>query len=278
MERHGDLTSSEGPFGAARDNTKTSGTPEDVEQLKTEIHQTQAELQQTVAEIQERLSPTHLKEQAASTVREATIGRVHHMINRAEDSVTQAAESTRHAANMASREIRNNPMPYALIGVGIAWLFANHRQSDYRYDTSREWSDRNVGSAMGTSQEAAWGGSATGYESSSSVSGSSPSYGTSASFGSSTSFGSESYVPSESYASSPSRRSRMERVRSRWEDMLEDNPVALGIAALAAGALLGAAIPTTHVENEYLGEARDSVVESAKAVAENTVQKVVEKT
>jgi hypothetical protein len=103
----------------------------DVEQLKAEISDTQAELQQTVAEIQDRLSPANLKNQAADTVRdaatnvrEATIGRVHQMVR------------------------GQNPIPYALIGIGAAWLLMNNRSrrqwngsSDYtEYDSSWETS------------------------------------------------------------------------------------------------------------------------------------------
>jgi hypothetical protein len=95
--------------------------PEDVEQLKAEISETQAELQQTVAEIQERLSPATLKHQAADTVREAasnvrdnvrdaTIGRVEHMMR------------------------GQNPIPYALIGIGAAWLLASNRSSGRRWN------------------------------------------------------------------------------------------------------------------------------------------------
>jgi hypothetical protein len=61
------------------------------------------------------------------------------------------------------------------------------------------------------------------------------------------------------------------QARSRWGGMMNDNPMALGIAALAAGALVGAALPRTETENQYLGETRDSLVESARAMAHDSV-------
>ncbi|MBA3269205.1 MAG: DUF3618 domain-containing protein, partial [Acidobacteria bacterium] len=134
MERpHGELTPSQG-------------------QLKAEIHETQSELQQTVAEIQERLSPTNLKEQAANTVRDATIGRVQDMMNRAEGTVSQAVETTRNAASTATRSVRNNPMPLALIGIGVAWLLASKRQRSDEWDNRglREWPEPRVGSTTST--------------------------------------------------------------------------------------------------------------------------------
>jgi hypothetical protein len=54
--------------------------------------------------------------------------------------------------------------------------------------------------------------------------------------------------------------------------MLHDNPMALGIAALAAGAVVGAALPRTHVENEYMGETRDQLLESARTMATDSVE------
>src|SRR5688500_4898679 len=161
MERpQGKLTSSDRSLaGAVPDTTRTAGTSGEVEQLKQEIHETQQELQQTVAAIQERLSPAHLKEQAASTVHDATIGRVHQMINRAEDRVSQAAESTRHAATTVSREVRNNPMPYVLIGAGVAWLLAGRRQERNwsGFESRQPWPQ--TGSRVSTelSEDVAWG-------------------------------------------------------------------------------------------------------------------------
>lgn len=222
----------------------------DVRQLKAEISDTQAELQQTVAEIQSRLSPATLKNQAVDTVRdaasnvrenvrEATIGRMQHMVR------------------------GQNPVPFALIGIGAAWLLMNNR-------SSRQWS----GSSDYEEYDASWDRS--------------PSYRSSDDYGPPY----ESDVHTESSVRSRfvnareearhranevgrQARERVRRVknqaRSRWDMMLHDNPMALGIAALAAGALVGASLPRTEVENEYLGEARDNLVESARTMAQDSV-------
>lgn len=55
---------------------------------------------------------------------------------------------------------------------------------------------------------------------------------------------------------------------------LQENPLALGVAALAAGALVGLVLPSTRVESDYMGEARDQFVDKAKAVARETAEKV----
>jgi hypothetical protein len=43
---------------------------------------------------------------------------------------------------------------------------------------------------------------------------------------------------------------------------------------LAAGAIVGLSLPTTRVENEYLGEARDRLVGQAKSAAHEAAEKV----
>ena len=200
----------------------------DVQQLKAEISETQAGLQQTVAEIQDRLSPAHLKDQAATTVRDATLGKVQHMMQ------------------------GNSSIPYALIGIGAAWLLAT-RSSDRQwkgYDTNdRTWA---AGGDYGRHTA------------------------TSPSTTSSSSTTSHWRDAASDRAADVAERARdaAYRARNRWESMLDDNPLALGIAALAAGALIGASLPQTEVENEYLGETRDQMLDSAREIAHDAVEKV----
>lgn len=193
----------------------------DVQHLKAEISETQAELQQTVAEIQDRLSPAHLKDQAATTVRDATLGKVQHMMH------------------------SNSSIPYALIGIGAAWLLAG-RSSD------RQWNsyDRNEGG---------WGGEY------SPGTGSSPS-----------TTSSDWRDTASDRAAEVAERARYAayKARTRWDSLLEENPLALGIAALAAGALIAASLPQTEVENQYLGETRDQMLDSAREIAHDAVEKV----
>jgi ElaB/YqjD/DUF883 family membrane-anchored ribosome-binding protein len=230
-------------------------TNADVEQLKAEISDTQAELQQTVAEIQDRLSPANLKHQAADTVREATtnmrdnvrdatIGRVQHMVR------------------------GQNPIPFALIGIGAAWLLMNRRTSGGGNSRSDY-----------TEYDASWN---------SSTSSLSPDDGFASPYVSETFAHETERTKSLGRVSSEARQRAAEvgrqarerarrvadRARSRWDTMLHGNPMALGIAALAAGAVVGAALPRTEMEDEYMGETRDNLVDSARSMTEETIQKV----
>jgi uncharacterized protein YjbJ (UPF0337 family) len=67
---------------------------------------------------------------------------------------------------------------------------------------------------------------------------------------------------------------RVSDARGRFDDILRENPLAVGAAALALGALAGASVPQTSQENRMLGEARDTLVDRAQEVAHETVDKV----
>jgi hypothetical protein len=67
----------------------------------------------------------------------------------------------------------------------------------------------------------------------------------------------------------------------RIEGYVREHPLAAGAMALGIGAVVGLAVPLSKRENELMGEARDSLLESAHAVAEEAVeraQRVAERT
>ncbi len=69
-----------------------------------------------------------------------------------------------------------------------------------------------------------------------------------------------------------------ERSRRQWQqashgarDFFEANPLAIGAAALAVGALLGAALPETEAEKRLLGEKGEHLKDKAKSLVESSV-------
>ena len=57
-------------------------------------------------------------------------------------------------------------------------------------------------------------------------------------------------------------------------ETLEENPLALGAAALAVGAVIGYALPRTHVEDVLMGDARDAVIQRAGTVTNDVASGV----
>jgi hypothetical protein len=54
-------------------------------------------------------------------------------------------------------------------------------------------------------------------------------------------------------------RHQVDRARTGFEHMLEEQPLVLGAVAVALGAVLGATLPTSRVENRLLGPTRDQL-------------------
>jgi hypothetical protein len=65
-----------------------------------------------------------------------------------------------------------------------------------------------------------------------------------------------------------------QRVEDRFQQALYENPLAVGAVALALGTAVGFSLPQTQRENELLGEARDTLIDRAQEVAQNTLEKV----
>lgn len=124
-------------------------------EIRLEIERTRAEMSRTVNEIEERLAPSRVKEQvleqlhdakervksevmadldeakakvketieeAKTAVHDATVGRVETMVSNAKDTMTDAS-------NSLVETIKENPIPAAMVAVGIGWLLVSGRSS-----------------------------------------------------------------------------------------------------------------------------------------------------
>jgi gas vesicle protein len=118
----GSSTDSERAFGQP-DKSDEGG--EDTAAIRAEINETRGRLSDTLNELGERLNPHVVKEQVTERVkegiREATIGRVEHMARSAKDTVN----ATRSGI---TDTIRDNPVPAAMVAVGLAWLLFNGKR------------------------------------------------------------------------------------------------------------------------------------------------------
>jgi ElaB/YqjD/DUF883 family membrane-anchored ribosome-binding protein len=63
-------------------------------------------------------------------------------------------------------------------------------------------------------------------------------------------------------------------VTTRFEQVLHDNPLAIGAVAVAAGTAVGLVLPATRFESEYIGETGERLVDSVEDVARGALDKV----
>ncbi|HLI50986.1 MAG TPA: hypothetical protein VKU87_04270, partial [Thermomicrobiaceae bacterium] len=67
---------------------------------------------------------------------------------------------------------------------------------------------------------------------------------------------------------------QFQQLRSRFDRLLQENPLAVAAVTLGLGAAVGLMVPETEQENQWLGDTRDQVVDKAQASAQDKLQQV----
>jgi gas vesicle protein len=237
----------------------------ETEVLAADIRITQERLGNTVEEIGERFNPTRLKAELKHDIRDATIGRV-------EDMAQQTAEIVSDAQRTIMQSVRENPIPAAMIGVGLGWLVLNARSSNKKMSSGslyEEPQQREFGTSYEEEQQSGTLGRAR-----------AKSGGVVDSVKEKTS---ELAEQTQRTASRVGQRAHdmADRVADqtrtqtrRVEQAFQENPLVIGAAALALGLAAGLAIPSTEKEIELVGDAGDHLVDKVRDVAEDTKAKV----
>ena len=251
-------------------------------EIRAEIEQTREDMSETVNAIQDRLRPGNIAANAADTVKEA-----------ARERVRDVTESD------SMQYVRANPIPTAMVGIGIAglvWLFkggneARGYQRNRSRRSSQDWRrfDEQPQRDYGGGSRYSGYETAGGYTPELAYSETDTSYrGTSADVGSDASWESRRGYASESAGAydSESRRSyssadmsaRTRNVATRAQSTARrtwnENPLVVGAASAVLGAVVGLAVPETDRENQLMGETRDNLVETAKDTVRDKVEKV----
>lgn len=221
----------------------TEDSSEKVAEIRNDIEATRAEMSETVDALQEKLNPEHIKEQVVDSVREATIGR-------AENMVSSASETVRGTGTSIVDRITDNPIPAAMVGIGIGWMLLNNsnRAAVAKYqaqsrakDISRDVSDNVQFKAMQVQEKAG-----------------------------------ELAEHAQDQAGHLAERAhdQVEHVASQSHQLMESSPLIAGALAIALGAAAGFLVPETSRENELMGPTRDRLLDQAKEMAGETMGKV----
>ncbi len=93
------------------------------EEIRGDIQETRRDMSSKLDQLQERLSPQALKDQATETVRDT--------LTDGADSIMEYVRGNRSEISTSLVDsIRRNPIPAALVGVGIGWLLIESLNSD----------------------------------------------------------------------------------------------------------------------------------------------------
>ena len=292
IEKYTDETSSKIGEYEPSENDAT----EETEHLRAQIVETRKEMGETIDAIQEKLSLSNISEQvkdqvteqisnayetAKDSVYEATLGKVGKFMNTVGKELSKID---------FGKTVQNNPFPLLLLGLGVGFLayksFGGKKRKSYRYSYDGEdrqdyrYGGKSANRSMLKSAQGKIGDVASGaYEGVSNAA--------SSAYGGVTSAASSAYegvtdVASSAYSGVGDYAGRAyEKVgdygvqaREQYDYYIEENPLAVGAVALAVGAAVGFAIPSTSYESELMGEYSQQVYDKAQTAASGLVDKV----
>lgn len=259
------------------------GTDEE-ELLVADIEITRNELSGTISEIGNRLAPETIAAETKARVRDATVGRF-------EDFKREAGETMEQTRTGIVETIRSNPVPAAMAALGVGWLVKRYREQEPDRMAMNSWSGSrgNLRYAdMYAGNYRTTGGTGNGSDGESGViQGAQERIGEALDGVSGTisdTAGRAGQMTSEMgrTAQDAVRNAEaglgqgLENVRGQtstaatqardlFDRTLQENPLALGALALAAGAAAGMVIQETRKERELYAQPREQVMQAAAA-------------
>lgn len=234
-----------------------------------EVQRARADLSDTLDALKEKLSFGELFEEARSRF-----------------MTTDGGEFMKNLG----RQARENPMPAVLAGASLLWLMfgRRERQPTYGQRTSYGTTDGSgMRSAMESARETGEGtlerARAAASSAGSAIRSVADTVGdvmssvghtvTSAKEAARSAGGTAAGLMHSAKETAQSAAEGAQHMRHRttrsFSDMVEEQPLVLGAIGLALGALVGAMLPRTRMEDEYMGETRDQLRE---AISEQTGQ------
>lgn len=221
------------------------------DELEREIDQKRAEIGNIVQALENKLSPGELIDTALGYVK----------------------GGSGEFFNNLSTTVKANPVPTVLTSIGLIWLMAGqNRQPHANVTTTRYATGANgsTGPSMGDKLSAkAHDVKADLHQQSTSIKdkASSMTQSVSESLGSA-----KARATDSGRQASATLRNSADRAQGGFDQLLREQPLAIGAIGIAIGALIAAAVPATRREDEMLGEASDRVKGQLRQKAEEGYQ------
>ena len=244
------------------------------EEIEREVEETRGDIDRTVEALKEKMTPKNIASEAMSSVRNSRVGqRAVHLGHQAQD----------------------NAVPLALVGAGLAWMFFNSRRESvyesrtYLADYDTDYAGAPESGYLGAGYEPE-GASRTGAlrqkargmaDNAKSAIGSRADRARQAAASARDSL--------SSTASSAADRARGmagtarqqavhygHRAEETFMDTLDREPLIIGALGIAVGAAVGAALPSTPIEDRYVGPLRDRALDEGKTRAREGMRQAKE--
>jgi hypothetical protein len=240
------------------------------EQIQRDIRQTRTEMSETLDAIRDKFSPGQLLDQALTYFKSSNSG----------DGTGVGEAASQWASNLGDT-IKQNPVPVALIGAGLAWLMmgggsrrtARPGPHPHLYDAYDapvyDAYDAPVSMAHGAQEHSGGlkeraGEMASGVQERMSAAGER--------------VGAMAASARERVGDTADRlrhqaRQQGGKTQETFNYLRDEQPLVLGALGFALGAALGAGLPPTQREDELMGETRDQVVQRAQELGEEQLDK-----
>jgi ElaB/YqjD/DUF883 family membrane-anchored ribosome-binding protein len=246
-------------YGAA-DQEFSSGTESGTERtpdaIERDIERTRDRMSRNIDELGDRLSPSNLKEEAKSAIKDAAQG-----------AVSNVGEQARRTSSRLVEVIRENPLPVIAVGAGVTWLLTQRSRSDVSGDRMARYAYTGPERRQGHGIKDKVGGAVSGMKDSVSE----------AAGGMAEKAGELKDQAGERIGDwGTQARQKSQRLKTNLEHAAEENPMALAIGAAVVGLALGLLLPETQRENELMGPARDQLVDRAEETVERAKDAAVE--
>ncbi|KAA0685862.1 hypothetical protein DS837_12505 [Azospirillum brasilense] len=288
--------------GPMNDGEKGRATPRDYDAMQREIRERQARIGDTIQVLKRktaRLAPRHLMEQTMNRMHTTTGG----YGERAQDRYYEPIRNQTHQRSHSVGEtMRSNPIPLAMIGIGLGWLALT--ASGYDRRIARSGAMHNVRDRAGSAAQYARdtfysaGGSVRdaashAYERASDAAGHVYERASDAveeagdrvrgltdhardrahDMRRDMSSRVDSHIGNHGSASHLRASDRLHSATGRFWEMVDDHPVVAGVMGIALGAALGASIPTSRYEDRWVGDYADEATNRAKEMARDAMDR-----
>jgi hypothetical protein len=217
-------------------------------EIEEDIAQTRAELGETLDALERKLAPRQLLEKGVDMLRGSMDGNFDRM----------------------GETLRANPIPLALIGAGIGWLLLSRGREAADEGGGAGSLAARVGHASSTAAEATYEYARPKID---------------ATVERSARYAAEAKSRTEHaarrYAQKAGRYTeeagrQFHDAREQVSRAMDDHPLAVGMMALAAGAALALLLPSSRVEDRYLGRTRDRLLDEARDLGHEALDRAQE--
>lgn len=240
-------------------NTRGDKSPEEIER---EIEQTRSRLSRDIDELGNKLSPSNLKEEAKTAIKDAAHG-----------AVSNVGEQARRTSSRLVEVIRENPLPVIAVGAGVTWLLTQRSRSDVSGDRMARYAYTGPERRQGRSWQS---GSGVSGKVSGAVSGVKDSVSEAAGGVAERASELKERAGERIDEISGQARWQTKRIKTNLEHAAEENPLALAVGATVVGLALGLLLPGTQREDEIMGSTRDQLVDRAEETIERAKDAAVE--